>query len=425
MQGAAQNNNGRSRLEIVGARAEKWADDLIDSSASNTLLSFKATKTTSLDLANVDEGQLRSLLGGGRRRISALVADPDRRIALCKQAASLRRRIGQLEEEQGLSPARIGAGLLVTDRKTSGAYASFAFRAPLLLWPVALRSVQGGADFELEVVDEPEVNLVLLHALQRLLGIDLDVVKAAADLGSIADEAEDPLAKIGLSADYLRRTTDGGQHNVRFDATHVALGLFSYEKLPMVNDLRLAKVSLAEHDVIAALAGAPTDLAARFDPAWSPLPPDHIPPRDEYLVAEADSSQHVAINAVLHGHDAVVVGPPGTGKSQTIANIIAGAAALGKRVLFVAEKRAAIEAVTQRLEAAGLDGLVFDLHQRAVSRRDVAQQLADTLDRAAKTPPVGTQRPLDDELYTVRRDLAIHAYELHSPVAPWGVSPYA
>lgn len=425
MQGAALNNDGRSRLEIVGARAEKWADDLIDLSASNTLLSFKATKTTSLDLSNVDEGQLRSLLRGGRCRISALVADPDRRTALRKQATSVRRRIGQLEEEQGLSPARIGAGLLVTDRKTGGAYASFAFRAPLLLWPVALRSVQGGADFELEVVDEPEVNVVLLHALQRLLGIDVDVVKAAADLGSIADEGEDPLARIGRAADYLKRTTDGGQHNVRFDATHVALGLFSYEKLPMVNDLRLAKASLAEHDVIAALAGAPTDLAARFDPAWSPLPPDHIPPRDEYLVAEADSSQHGAINAVLHGHDAVIVGPPGTGKSQTIANIIAGAAALGKRVLFVAEKRAAIEAVTQRLEAAGLDGLVFDLHQRTVSRRDVARQLADTLDRAAKTPPAGAQRQLDDELYTVRRDLAIHAYELHTSVAPWGVSPYA
>lgn len=425
MQGAMESNAARSRLEIVSSRAEKWADELIDLSASNTLLAFKTTKTTSLDLTDADNGRLRTLLQGGRCRISTLVADPARRAALCKQATPVRRRIGQLEEEQGLSPARIGGGLLLTDRHPNSASTSFAFRAPLVLWPAALRSVQGGADFELEAVDEPEVNVVLLHALQRHLGIDLDVAQAAADLARIADETDEPLMKIGRVADHLARTAIGHRHDVRFDLTHVALGLFSYEKLPMVNDLRLAKTSLAEHDVIAALAGAPNDLATRFDSGWSPPYPDHILPADDHLVAEADSSQHRAINAALHGLDAVIVGPPGTGKSQTIANIIAGAAALGKRVLFVAEKRAAIEAVTQRLQAAGLDGLVFDLHQRSISRKDVARQLADTLDRVANTPQVSAQPQLDEELYTTRRELAVHAFNLHAPVEPWGLSPYA
>ena len=74
-----------------------------------------------------------------------------------------------------------------------------------------------------------------------------------------------------------------------------------------------------------------------------------MPLADEFLVLDADSSQNYAINAVLAGQSLIVKGPPGTGKSQTIANLIASLIARGKKVLFVAEKRAAIDAVTKRL----------------------------------------------------------------------------
>jgi len=79
------------------------------------------------------------------------------------------------------------------------------------------------------------------------------------------------------------------------------------------------------------------------------------------LVFDADASQQAAISRALAGTHVLIDGPPGTGKSQTIANIIAGMAAQGRRVLFVAEKRAAIEAVTERLAEADLAHLVFDL----------------------------------------------------------------
>lgn len=95
---------------------------------------------------------------------------------------------------------------------------------------------------------------------------------------------------------------------------------------------------------------------------------------------DADSSQNDAARAVLDGQHVVIQGPPGTGKSQTIANVIAAAAADGKRVLFVAEKRAAIEAVTERLAEVGLAELVLDLHAQRISRREVAQQVAKSLD---------------------------------------------
>ena len=88
---------------------------------------------------------------------------------------------------------------------------------------------------------------------------------------------------------------------------------------------------------------------------------------------DADASQNYAINAVLAGQDLIIKGPPGTGKSQTIANLVSTLVARGKRVLFVAEKRAAIDAVLKRLTDVGLGDLVLDLHGGVSSRRKVAR----------------------------------------------------
>ena len=87
-----------------------------------------------------------------------------------------------------------------------------------------------------------------------------------------------------------------------------------------------------------------------------------IPAADEFCVLDADASQTYAINAVLGGQNLIIKGPPGTGKSQTIANLIASLVARGKKVLFVAEKRAAIDAVVKRLDQHHLGDLVLDLH---------------------------------------------------------------
>ncbi|MFC7743320.1 AAA domain-containing protein [Nocardiopsis composta] len=149
----------------------------------------------------------------------------------------------------------------------------------------------------------------------------------------------------------------------------------------------------------------------------------HRSPNDEFLVLDADSSQHHAVNAALGKRYVLLEGPPGTGKSQTIANIIAGAAACGKRVLFVAEKRAAIEAVTNRLADADLGDLVLDAHQLRGSRRHLAQQFAESLDRIPREPPVevaDNHARLTDR----RRRLVAYAREFHAERDPWGISHY-
>ena len=88
----------------------------------------------------------------------------------------------------------------------------------------------------------------------------------------------------------------------------------------------------------------------------------------------------------MGGADLVIEGPPGTGKSQTIANLIASLSARGYRTLFVAEKRAAIDAVLDRLNRVGLADLVLDLHDGTGSKRKLAADLARTLGADGQHP---------------------------------------
>ena len=165
------------------------------------------------------------------------------------------------------------------------------------------------------------------------------------------------------------------------------VGNFSYTKLPMVTDLQVHADALAAHDLVAAIAGdaaAQRAVRARQAPV-EPVTLDAVPPAAEFLVLDADASQQAVIETVVRGSDSVVQGPPGTGKSQTIANLIASATAQGLRVLFVAEKRAAIDAVVGRLDRTGLSDLVLDLHGGVSSRRRLAENLAAALSAARAT----------------------------------------
>ena len=95
------------------------------------------------------------------------------------------------------------------------------------------------------------------------------------------------------------------------------------------------------------------------------------------LIYDADSSQHSAIADVLSGKNLTIFGPPGTGKSQTIANTIAAAIMAGKRVLFVAEKLTALEVVEDRLEKAGLGPFCFNLHAQGLKASAVRRSLEE------------------------------------------------
>src|SRR5690606_23393280 len=150
------------------------------------------------------------------------------------------------------------------------------------------------------------------------------------------------------------------------------LALFSFQKLVMYRDQEDNAARFAEHRLIRQIvtrtgqvvAGLPDDVRALdLDEAFAP--------EATAQVVDADSSQLRAIAAVAKGHDLVLEGPPGTGKSQTITNLIGQALADGKTVLFVAEKMAALNVVHRRLEEAGLGEFCLELHSTKTNKRSV------------------------------------------------------
>src|SRR6185369_7151115 len=158
-----------------------------------------------------------------------------------------------------------------------------------------------------------------------------------------------------------------------------------FQKLAMWEDLGRNAERVKVHPLCRAIAGdtsvplvQPTDLptADKLD--------EVVPPVQAIHILDADSSQHEAIEAVKRGAHLVMDGPPGTGKSQTIANMIAEFLAAGKTVLFVSEKTAALEVVRRRLELKKLSDFCLALHSHKANKREVIEELGRCLNLAAR-----------------------------------------
>ena len=206
----------------------------------------------------------------------------------------------------------------------------------------------------------------------------------------------------------------------------VVLGNFAFQKTAMVQDLRQSAEVLARHDLIAALAGHPEarQEVSNRGVSTDPREIDEAPPEQEFLILDADSSQQTVIRNAMALRNGVIQGPPGTGKSQTIANLIAELAAAGKRVLFVAEKRAALQVVLDRLANRGLGHLALDLHGAEISRADVMARLSESLEIVSQAP-ASSPRRLHSDFVKRRTVLLKHLQRMHALRAPTEMSVYA
>lgn len=389
-------------------RIETWKMRLLDLTLRNRLLNYRPSKDRSIPLDIADLPALENLLASGsdlglQGRIVLREDDPRIRELLAARGVDrvlaeeraallasgrvstplpeeeLDRRLSALAraarteiEESGSSTLYAALGML---RWTEPGGDGRAFLAPLLLYPVELRRPSLRSRFALRMRDdEPRLNDTLLEKLRSAFGLDF------ADLRSLpGDDSGLDVARI---LDVVRRTVARIAGFEVLDEAHVAF--FSFTKFLMWRDLDEHRDELLRNDLFRHLvskSGVPEILGGTFPPPESL--DTAAPPATTHLVLDADSSQHAAVRAALDGRTFVLEGPPGTGKSQTIANIIAECLAAGRRVLFVAEKRAALEVVARRLAATGLADWCLELHSSKASRRDVALELA----RVLETPP--------------------------------------
>ena len=404
-----------SRTERVRHAVEGWTRHLVDLGGRNTLLWYRDLPTGTLDLTTAHPGGVAMLLAGRPTRLSDLVREPAAFDEARRRARTIAAKSRELREERGIDTGFVAVGMATWSLgQGRGVAAARQPAAPVLLRSCTLRpTTPQHDDYELDLGDEIELNPVLEHYLASEQGVTLDTEQLEAS--AHRPGGFDPYPAYATLKQACASVPD-------FDVTpRIVLGTFSYAKLPMVADLAAHGDALADHDVIAAIAGDPTALrAVRHElPAREA---DSVPdPARGLLVLDADSSQQEAIEAARSGAHLVIHGPPGTGKSQTIANLVASLAADGKRVLFVAEKRAAIDAVVGRLDRIGLGELVLDLHDGARGRLRVATELADTLPGRSSRPADPASRDVE-RLRSAASVLREHRDAMHETRHPWGVS---
>ena len=396
----------------IANAVERWSEELIDIGGRNRLLFYKPLRSGTVDFRPneyADQYVVERLLDGESVRLSDAVPNDGR---IMRRGRAIRQKSREHEEEQGIRTLHLGRYLASWLDKPGREPA-----APIFLSAVEIKALgRLGDDFELARADDWELNPSLVHYLRTEFQVQFDEEALQEAVGN--DQWDQALALFRSAAAEVPELEI---------ADRVVMATFSYAKLPLVRDLEGAYESISEHPLVAALtgdSGARDELrnipADSFGDAEDEIPDDPRP-QDEYLILDADGSQSRVINSALRGRSLVVVGPPGTGKSQTIANLIATLAARGKSTLFVAEKRAAIDAVTKRLRDVGLEDLVLDLHEGVRSRRQTAEQLAKALAaaRVSRAPDVENHHR---RLEMMRAELSSAGQALHQDRDPWGLS---
>ena len=404
------------RVDAVRKATKIWTGQLVDLTGRNNLLYYRDLKVGTLPLDSAPRQLILDALVGRSVTISKLFPGEEALADALKRARTVHNKSRAHFEERGLETLYLACGMATW----SGSKSASTPAAPILLAPIRL-APRGAAqeEFELTVTGELEVNPTFLQLLKAEFDVACDPAQLLSSAG--IDGVIDTPEELTEAFAWLReqcRAVPGFDISERF-----VVGNFSYARLPMVRDLETSLEAMAEHDIVAALAGdTEAQAALREKGASAEIPsPDFVPPADEFLVLDADASQNYAINAVLAGRNLIIKGPPGTGKSQTISNLISTLVARGKHVLFVAEKRAAIDAVLKRLTDVGLDDLVLDLHGGVSSRRKTAEALARALrtnEQLAKPRVEQVHRKLEQR----REQLNARDQALHRRRDPWGIS---
>jgi hypothetical protein len=297
------------------------------------------------------------------RRLRTFLKESD----LEKIMKKLHRQAKVSMEENGANTIYLALGFLrwyETDKSDKARY------APLVLVPIDItRKVQEKA-YTIRIRDEDtQVNITMLEMLRQFFGIDIKGLDPV------------PEDENGVNLSLIFSTIRQGiMAQTRWDIEEYAfIGQFSFTRFIMWNDIRNRADELAKNKVVASLISGKTEWAGE-DIYISPLDLDNkVAPTELAVPLSADSSQLAAVYAASQGKSFVLHGPPGSGKSQTITNMIASALYHGKSVLFVAEKMAALSVVEKRLNKVGLGPFCLELHSNKAQKRAVLKQLEDTL----------------------------------------------
>lgn len=341
----------------------------------------------------------------------------DRFLQTTLDSETLQRRLFQVYQESRSILEEVGYSILYLAMGflewTENENPNELRRAPLILVPVELERSKVGTSFRLRWSAEDVSTNISLQAVLSRQRITLP-------------DFEMPEDKAGIDQYYqsvLTATSNMPKWRVLAD---MYLGFFSFTRFIMYKDLDPSAwpegTSPVDHPLMHAIF-APASGDVNDDGCTESDVEQKLSAPDVYHVLDADPSQIAVIEDVKVGRNLVVEGPPGTGKSQTIANMIAELLAAGKSVLFVSEKMAALQVVKSRLDQVGLGDFCMELHSRKSNKR----QVLDELRRTIESPAPGAVSELGDldQLTRVKSELNGYAEALREAFGGLGRSPFA
>lgn len=415
-------------VESLREQLHAWRDELIDLTRRNKLLNLRPGKAVVEILQPSSDEVLNGLdrcwrfhyppLQPEEAQDAALTAalqvedpdlsdvvDPDELLTTIDSARELSNRLRSLERrasgewiDKGVRVLYLGVGLLEwsdSDDQT--------LLAPLLLVPVRLYRNSPREPYQLTSTDDDwVVNPALAVKLNMEFGIELP---------ELVDEmwVSDLMAQIRSAVSSQRSWTV---------TDRLVLSTFSFQKNAMYQDLKDNESQILEHPLVQAIGHGDQPVG---DLAFDPIDEDQLdevaPPEQLASILDADATQRACIVAARDGRSFVMDGPPGTGKSQTIANVIAELMHAGQTVLFVSEKAAALDVVYDRLQSAGLHHFVLALHSAKATRKEMAKALGEALESRPRASAELTTTELA-ELHTARRQLNDYAAALNEVRQP-------
>ncbi|MEQ3554640.1 DUF4011 domain-containing protein [Pseudonocardia nematodicida] len=409
-------------------RVTRWKNALLDLSLRNRLINAHERSALNLVLPGGDLGALEDLLHQGSA-VTLRASDEITRVA-AERGAQTARQLGDdqltgllrddravhvdvtaaaypsrlrglahkartITDETGANNLYLALGTLVWDLDGR------TLRSPLILVPVVLTPARRGGRYRLSLDEagSSTPNFCLVEKLRRTHGLTVP---------GLAEPAEDE-AGIDLDAAFeaTRRVIAERGLNFRVEPT-ADLAVLQFAKFRLWRDLDESWATFAQNPLVSHLLHTPTEAFA--DPVADPGVHD-LDGLDERCPVPADASQLRAVADAVAGRTFVLEGPPGTGKSQTITNLLAHAVSEGRRVLFVAEKRAALDVVQKRLDSVGLGPLCLDLHDRGSKPNAVRQRIAAALDHTVAVDTLDHDARVED-LRAARRALTRYAYRM-------------
>ena len=278
-----------------------------------------------------------------------------------------------------------------------------SYEAPLILVPIRIGKTATDAGICIAKRDDDTVvNTTLLQFLRAQYGIEVPGLDPL------------PLDDAGLDVPHImqifRECVKKAKDVEIIDSA--AIGHFAFGKFAMWRDLMENSEALHRSELVNHLISA----GGKFNDGIEVFPPDeiakHLKPGELYCPVSADSSQLTAVLYSSLGKSFVLYGPPGTGKSQTITNMIAHNLAIGRRVLFVSEKKAALDVVHKRLKEVGLEPFCLELHSNKGDKSSVMQQFASSLEIGKSSTSQEWQRSAE-QICALRDELAGYVEALH------------